>query len=157
MKWKLASTVYNQCCASGSSSFREAGSKSASQRFCRVCRSVLQIRIILIRIRTVFRIRIHLIRIRIDHFGLNSDPDPSYWWQKIGKYLQNCNLLIPRSPLRTSKLQKKPWALKENIKHLRIRLPDWIWIRIRNTRSSTDCPTWQYTDLADSSPVRIGM
>ncbi len=39
----------------------------------------------------VFWIRIHLIRIRIQHFGLNtdpdSDPDPWFWWKKIYKKL----------------------------------------------------------------------
>ncbi len=41
-------------------------------------------------------------------------------WEKICSwikkliffYIKNCNLPIPRSPYRTSKLQKKPWALK---------------------------------------------
>ncbi len=36
----------------------------------------------------VVRIRIHLIRIRIQHFWLNTDPDPGFWWPKIGEKLQ---------------------------------------------------------------------
>ncbi len=36
----------------------------------------------------VFRIRIHLIWIRIQHFRLNTDPDPGFWWPKIEKNLQ---------------------------------------------------------------------
>jgi hypothetical protein len=39
-----------------------------------------------------FRIRIHLIRIRIQHFGLNTDPDPmriqGFYDQKLEKNLQ---------------------------------------------------------------------
>ncbi len=33
----------------------------------------------------VFRIRINLIRIRIQHFRLNTDPDPGFWRTKIYK------------------------------------------------------------------------
>jgi hypothetical protein len=40
----------------------------------------------------VCRIRIYSIRIwiriRIQHFRLNSDPDPGFWWTKIWKNLQ---------------------------------------------------------------------
>jgi hypothetical protein len=36
----------------------------------------------------VFRIRIHLIRIRIQHFRLNTDPEPWFWWTTIVKNLQ---------------------------------------------------------------------
>ncbi len=62
----------------------------------------------------VFRIRIfHLIRIRgirIQYFRLHTDPDPGFWWPKIGEknfgwensyiffFCKNCNLLIPRPP-----------------------------------------------------------
>ncbi len=53
-----------------------------------------------------------------------SNPDPGFWWLKVEKSLQlnkkcniflikNCNLLIPRPPLRTSKLRReKPSSLK---------------------------------------------
>ncbi len=37
---------------------------------------------------TGFWIRIHWFRIRIQHFRLNTDPDPGFWWTKIGKNLQ---------------------------------------------------------------------
>jgi hypothetical protein len=33
-------------------------------------------------------IRIHLIRIQIQHFRLNTDPDPGFWWPKIEKNLE---------------------------------------------------------------------
>ncbi len=40
-------------------------------------------------LQTGWRIRFHLIRIRIQHFRLNTDPDPiriqGFWWPKIGK------------------------------------------------------------------------
>ncbi len=40
----------------------------------------------------MFRIRIHLIQIRIQHFRLNTDPDPNtdpgFWGPKIEKNLQ---------------------------------------------------------------------
>jgi hypothetical protein len=69
----------------------------------------------------VFRIRIHLIRIWIQHFRLNTDPDPGFCWPKMGKNLQLkihfvwikiYNLRIPRPPKRKSKIQKKLSALK---------------------------------------------
>ncbi len=43
-----------------------------------------------------FRIRIHLIRIRIriQHFRLNTDPDPGFLWSKIGKNLQLNNFFF---------------------------------------------------------------
>ncbi len=57
-------------------------------------------------------------------FQGNLDPvqDPGFWWQKTEKntaetkkflfLIKNCNYLIPRPPLRTSKLQEKPSAPK---------------------------------------------
>ncbi len=53
-----------------------------------------------------FRIRIYLTRIRIQHFRLNTVPDPGFWWPKIVKNFQlektnfffgikNYNLPIP--------------------------------------------------------------
>jgi hypothetical protein len=39
--------------------------------------------------------------------------------EKKNFIIKNCNLLIPRTPQRTSKLQQKPSALVENIKHLK--------------------------------------
>ncbi len=44
----------------------------------------------------------------IQHFRLNTDPDPGFWWPKIGKkitakiflyifWIKNCNLLIPKA------------------------------------------------------------
>ena len=76
-----------------------------------------------------FRIRIDLmrIRIRIQHFFLLRiripDPDPGfddiklkkiYSWKFNFYFLdcKNCNLLIPRPPERTPKLQEKPSAVK---------------------------------------------
>jgi len=64
---------------------------------------------------TVFQIRIHwvLIRIQIQHFRLNTDPDPIRMqgfydqnWKKKEQLkmkidiflIKNCNLLIPRPP-----------------------------------------------------------
>jgi hypothetical protein len=78
---------------------------------------------------SVFQIRILLIRIRgggIQHFRLNTDPDPiriqGFADQKLKKFtadkklttfwIKNCNLPISRPLLRTSKQQKKPSALK---------------------------------------------
>ncbi len=78
----------------------------------------------------VFRISIHLIRImiRIQHFRLNTDPDPDliriqgsndqilkkFTQKKNIKFfcMKTYNLPIPRPPERTSKLQKKPSAFK---------------------------------------------
>jgi hypothetical protein len=73
----------------------------------------------------VFRICIHSIRarIRIQHFRPNTDQDPDPIRiqgsddQKLKKFtakkkLKNYNLPIPRSPERTSKLQKKPSAIQ---------------------------------------------
>ncbi len=78
-------------------------------------------------LQSVFRIRIHWVRIRIQHFRLNidPDPDPGFWWPKILKNLKlktfdifflfkNRNLLNPRPPKRTSKLQEKSSALKRD-------------------------------------------
>jgi hypothetical protein len=50
------------------------------------------------------RIRIHFIRIRIQHFRMNTDPDPiriqGFNDQKLKKITaeKNCNLPIPRPP-----------------------------------------------------------
>ncbi len=110
------------------------------------------------------RICIHFIRIRIQHFRLITDPDPdpiriqgfndqklkkNYNWKK-GKFfgIKNYNSPIPRTPLRTSKLQKKLSALKkghttlQNMNFLNFFLllrvifalldPEPIGIRIRN-------------------------
>jgi hypothetical protein len=115
---------------------------------------------------SLFRIRIHLFRLQIQHFRLNTDPVPvpypypGFRWTKIKKKItaenkiwffgiKNCNLLIPKTPERTSKLQENPSALKreypalQNMKFLNFFLflwvifalhrPDWIRIRIRNT------------------------
>ncbi len=83
---------------------------------------------------TVFRIRINLIQIRIQHFRLNTDQDPGSNKQKLKKnystkklnfiLIKNYNLPIPRRPERTSKLQKKPPALKR--KHLNFLLLLWV-------------------------------
>jgi hypothetical protein len=76
-------------------------------------------------------IPLHLARVSDPHW-FNADLDPAdpdsgsgcrVWWPKIEKKLmagnliyifliKNCNLLIPRPPLRTLKLQEKPSALK---------------------------------------------
>ncbi len=63
-----------------------------------------------------------MIRIRIQYFRLNTDPDPGFWWPKFEKFaagkkikyflIKNSNLPTPRPPLKTSKPQKKPSALK---------------------------------------------
>jgi hypothetical protein len=39
-------------------------------------------------LQAVFRIRIHLIRTQIQHFRLNTDPDPRVSMNKMGKNLQ---------------------------------------------------------------------
>jgi hypothetical protein len=71
-------------------------------------------------------IRIHFIRTLIQHFRLNTDPDPDpiriqgFNDQKLKInaekkkifWIKNFNLSIPRPPKRTSKLQKKPSGLK---------------------------------------------
>jgi hypothetical protein len=74
------------------------------------------------------------IRIRIQHFRLNIDPDPIRIHgiddQKLenkftaGKKIhffkiKNYNLPKPRPPSRTSKLQKKPSALKKELQHFK--------------------------------------
>ncbi len=41
-----------------------------------------------------FRIRIHLIRIRIQHFRLNTDPDPGFLWSKNWKKFTAENFLF---------------------------------------------------------------
>ncbi len=72
-------------------------------------------------------IRIHLNRIQ--HFRLNTDPDPIrmqgfddqqlgkiYSWKKIKFFLiKNYNLPIPRPPLRTSRYRRSLQLSKENI------------------------------------------
>jgi hypothetical protein len=102
----------------------------------------------------VFRIRIHLIRIRIQHFRLNTDPEPDpiriqgfddqmlekiYSWKKKFFLFKNYNLPIPR-PLK--RLQKKPPALKreysalQNMKILNFFSILWVifpfWIRVQS-------------------------
>ncbi len=107
-----------------------------------------------------FRIRVHLIQIRIRPIILGWIPIRiqsgsrvfmTKYWKKFTaeKFLiKNYNLPIPRPPYRTSKLQKKPSALKrkhpalQNMKFLNFFyfcgsfLPSWIHdplrIRIRN-------------------------
>jgi hypothetical protein len=39
--------------------------------------------------------------------------------KKLSFLIKNYNLLFPRAPYRTSKLQEKPSALKRNIQHLK--------------------------------------
>ncbi len=53
---------------------------------------------------------IHLIQIRIQHFRLNTDPGPGFWWTINGKnlqleqnYIKNCNLPICNKTL-------DPWS-----------------------------------------------
>ncbi len=95
--------------------------------------------------KAVFRICIHLIRIRIQHFRLNTDPepDPGCWWPKIWQnllltfflqflWIKNYKLPIPRLPYRISKLQKKTSALKrehpalQNMKFFNFFLLLWV-------------------------------
>ncbi len=53
----------------------------------------------------VFRIRIHLILIRIQHFRLNTDPDPGLWWPKLEKiYCWKKNKIVFGS--KTARLHK---------------------------------------------------
>ncbi len=75
------------------------------------------------------RIRIHWFRIGIQHFRLNThpDPDPGFWRPKIGKHLQqeifdiflirNWNLLIPGPQCPSYRRSHQP--SKENIQHFR--------------------------------------
>jgi hypothetical protein len=120
----------------------------------------------------VFRIRIHWFRIR--HFTIpiriRIQYGSSVWWSNIDKNLQlkkkfdifflvnHCNLLIPRPPKRTSKLQEKSSALNRehpaipNLKFINFSLfcgsfkPSWIrihwpdWIRIRSGSGSETLP-----------------
>ncbi len=92
----------------------------------------------------MFRIRINLVRIRIQHFRLITNPDPGFWWPKIGKNLNlqlKKNLIFSWSKiaiylslalLRTSKLQEKPSAMKkrhpafQNMKFLYFFLFLWV-------------------------------
>ncbi len=69
----------------------------------------------------MFRIRIRRVRIWIQHFRLNTNPDPGpvFWWPKIDIYCWDKNwyffyqkLQFTSPPQRTSKLQEKPSALK---------------------------------------------
>jgi hypothetical protein len=84
----------------------------------------------LIGLKSWLRIRINFIRIRIQHFRLNTDPDPDpirgFNDQKLKKIqlkkiifflIKNYNLPIPRPPQRTSKLQEKPSDLKRGLQH----------------------------------------
>ncbi len=62
----------------------------------------------------ILRIRIHRIRIRIQDFD-SQKLKKKNTVENFLKYLlliKNCNLLIPRPPQRTSKLQEKPSALE---------------------------------------------
>ncbi len=123
---------------------------------------------------SVFWIRIHWVWFLIQHCRLNanSDPDPGFWWPKIGKnlqldnffYIKNCYLLIPGPPKRMSKLQEKPAVLKrehptfQNIKFLNFVLfvgsflPSWIRFCPPGSGSGSGS-----TDLIglDPDPIRI--
>ncbi len=113
----------------------------------------------------VFRIRIHLIRIRIQHFRLNTDPDPfriqGFDDQKLER--ENYSRIGSKTTIYctysyASKIHKKPSALKrkhpalQNIKFLnffnfcRSFLPSWIRIRIRIRNPDTDPLTWLNPD-----------
>ncbi len=65
-----------------------------------------------------FRIRINWFRIRIQHFMLNTnpepDPDPGFWWPKLGKTLKlNFFYFLSKTAIcYLSKLQQKPSPLK---------------------------------------------
>jgi hypothetical protein len=94
--------------------------------------------------------------LRIHHFSwipirIRIQPGSRVWWPKIYKkvyflIIKNRNLLIPRSPLRTPKLQEKPSASKENIQHFKTWnfltffyfsgsfFPSWIRIRIQQLK-----------------------
>ncbi len=115
--------------------------------------------------RQCIRIRIHWFQIRIQHFRLNTYPDPGFWWPKIVKNLIfvwskiAIYLFLGLHKVRLSYLQKKPSALKREhpafSKHeisyfCGSFLPFWIQIRIPNPNPDTDpWPDW----IRD--PIRI--
>ncbi len=117
------------------------------------------------------RIRIHFIRIRVQHFRLNTDPDPGLEWQKIEKKLQlkkKLNFLWSKTTIylsvglhkehpsyrRSLQLSKeaiqhfKTWTLKKNLYFCGSFLPSWIRIRIPKpgpdplTRLNPDPQPW---------------
>ncbi len=118
--------------------------------------------------RSRIRTGIHLIRIRIQHFRLNTDPDPDpgFWWPKIGeifkaekKFLLSKTTTYLSLGLHKSRPSDKIslQLLKENIQHFQnmkflifffyfcgSSLPSWIRIRIPNT--DPDPLTWLNSD-----------
>jgi hypothetical protein len=72
------------------------------------------------------RIRIHLIRIRIQHFRLNSDPDPGFWHQKLKKIYSWIFFFLSKTIFKT-------WNFLIRIR-IRIHWPDWIQIHIKASR-----------------------
>ncbi len=115
----------------------------------------------------VFRIRVHWVRIRIQHFRLNTDPDPGFWWLDIEKIyswkknliyflIKSCNLLIFGLHKVLARYIIKPLALKREHPALRIMKvlffiffyfcgsfsPSWIRIQITNR----DQLTWLKQD-----------
>ncbi len=87
----------------------------------------------------VFRIRIHLIRIRIQNFGLNTDPDPGFWWPKLKQFTAkkifflNQKLSIRLQKVRLS-YRRSLQPSKENIQHFKtwflIRIQSDVWMRV---------------------------
>ncbi len=98
--------------------------------------------------------------------GSRSNPDPGFWWPRTKEkntaenfsylfLIKNCNLLLPRPPKSTSKLQEKSSALKREHPALqKMKLinffyfsgsfsPSWIRIRIANPDPGTPLnPEW---------------
>ncbi len=121
------------------------------------------------------RIRIHFIRIRIQlqHFRLNTDPDPGFWGPKIEKKITAEKKIkffgsktaiylslglykeIPRYR-RSLQLSKeaiqhfRTWTFQKNFYFCGSFLPSWIWIRIWILNTDPDPMTQLNPD-----PIRI--
>ncbi len=107
---------------------------------------------------TGFRIRINLFRILIQHFRLNIDPDPRFWWPTLKNiyswkkiwffWIKNCNLLISiglhkghlsyRRSLQPSKMHFKARNFLTFFYFCGSFFPSWIRIRISNTVPDPD-------------------
>ncbi len=95
--------------------------------------------------------------------SLNPDPnkDPGFWWPKLEtKYSwnfflycfwsKNCNLLSPRPPERTSKMQKKPSALKRTSSPSKLEISKFfllLWVIFALLDPDTDPLTWLNPDM----------
>jgi hypothetical protein len=104
-----------------------------------------------------------LIRIRIQHFRQNTDPDPRFDDQKLkkkkySKFGQK-QFTHPQASMRTSKLKKKPSALKrenpalQNMKFLYFFLLLWVIFALLDLDPDSESGS---TDPIESGSATLG-